>query len=176
MKVFHVTEEELYVFIKSLEPKLKRKEVQDEINKSVNGKSWDNAARHIIGERMYYWFKEHFGSRTLGDKWENCFGYEGQNRNIKRTKIFSSSAYPDMYFLKPFKIAIELDHGRTGSKLKNALTKAGFDKLSEDWNKVFVVFFDESDNKRIKESLKDKESRKGLKFFQESLNTDVIVI
>jgi hypothetical protein len=77
MKVVNITEEELCSFIKSLEPKL------GSIGKIVTyGKTWDTAARHLIGERMHDWFKEYFGSRTLGDNWKNCFGYEGQKRNF----------------------------------------------------------------------------------------------
>jgi hypothetical protein len=73
--------------------------------------------------------------------------------------------------------AIELDHGRTGSALKNALTKAGFNKLSGDWNRVFVIFFDESNNSKIKTaSENDKRSQKVKKFYEEHLNTKVLVI
>jgi hypothetical protein len=81
-----------------------------------------------------------------------------------------------MYFLKPIKIAIELDHGKKGSNLKNALTKAGFDKLSKDWNRVVVIFFDESKNDRIKESLKEKQTEDVLKFYKEQLSTEVLII
>jgi hypothetical protein len=73
--------------------------------------------------------------------------------------------------------SIELDHGRTGSALKNALTKAGFNKLSGDWNRVFVIFFDESNNSKIKTaSENDKRSQKVKKFYEEHLNTKVLVI
>jgi hypothetical protein len=177
-----VTKEELISYIKSLELTLGEKEARDNIFQKDKKRTWDTIARHYIGEKMFSWFQEYFGSRTLGDKWENCFGYEGQNQNfaiksIKRKELFSSmGCYPDMYFVKPIKIAIELDHGKKGSALKNALAKTGFDKLSGKWVKAFVLFFDESREHKIKKALKSKDSKEVLEFYREKLNTEVIVI
>jgi len=185
MKTGDISEDELFSFIKSefLASKLKGKEAQSEIERrkklDPNGR-WDTHARPVIGERMKDWFKEYFGSRTLGYKWEDCFDYEkkgkGQNQNLKRSKVFSCSCYPDMFFLKPTKIALELDHGSKGSQIKNALTKAGFDKLSNDWEKVFLLFFDESKNRQIDKSIKEKGSQRVLEFYRSHLNTEVIVM
>jgi hypothetical protein len=165
-----ITEEELCSFIKSLKP-----EFEYEKN-STNLATWDTTARHYIGKHIENRFEEKFGKRILGERISDYFGYEGQNNKLKRTKVFSSGCYPDMYFLKPAKIAIELDHGKKGSNLKNALTKAGFDKLSKDWDRVFVIFFDESGNDKIKESLKEKQTEDILKFYKEQLNTEVMII
>lgn len=172
MNTVDVTEGELCSFIESLAPKLKGEVV------NISKSKWDSSARHVMGKNMEKWFKEYFPSRELSEPWKNYFGYEGQNNKLQRVKIFSSrGCYPDMYFLKPVKIAIELDHGRTGSALKNALTKAGFNKLSGDWNRVFVIFFDESNNSKIKTaSENDKRSQKVKKFYEEHLNTKVLVI
>ena len=58
---------------------------------------------------------------------------------------------------------------KKASNLKNALTKAGFDKLSKDWNRVFVIFFDESNNSRIKESLKEEQTKACIEILQGTL-------
>jgi hypothetical protein len=172
MNTVDVTEEELCSFIESLAPKLRG------IVVNIGKNKWDSSARHVIGKNMEKWFKEYFLSKKFPEPWENYFGYEGQNNKLQRVRIFSSrGCYPDMYFLKPVKIAIELDHERTGSALKNALTKAGFNKLSGDWNRVFVIFFDESNNKEIKTASKnDKRSQKVKNFYEEHLDTKIIVI
>ncbi|MGA2681487.1 MAG: hypothetical protein ABSF44_06770 [Candidatus Bathyarchaeia archaeon] len=181
----NISEEELCSFIKSefLSSKLREKDALSEIErrkKSDPSGRWDTHARPVIGEKMKDWFIEYFGSRTLGDKWENCFDYEkkckGQNQTLERSKIFSCKCYPDMFFLKPMHIALELDHGTKGSQIKNALTKAGFDGLSDDWKKVFLLFFDESKNRQIEKSIKEKGSQRVLEFYQSHLNTEVIVI
>jgi uncharacterized membrane-anchored protein YjiN (DUF445 family) len=165
-----ITEEELCSFIRSLR-------IAFEYNKNKKDSlTWDTKARHEMGKHIKEQFMQKFGSRLLGEKVEDYFGYEGQYNRLKRTKIFSSGCYPDMYFLKPIKIAIELDHGKKGSNLKNALTKAGFDKLSKDWNRVFVIFFDESRDDKIKESLKEKQTEDILKFYKEQLSTEVLII
>jgi hypothetical protein len=165
-----ITEEELGSFIKSLK-------IAFEYNQNAKDSlTWDTKARHDIGNFIKEQFMQKFGPRLLNEKLEDYFGYEGQHNRLKRTKIFSSGCYPDMYFLKPIKIAIELDHGKKGSNLKNALTKAGFDKLSKDWNRVVVIFFDESKNDRIKESLKEKQTEDVLKFYKEQLSTEVLII
>jgi hypothetical protein len=165
-----ITEEELCSFIRSLK-------IAFEYNKNVKDSlTWDTKARHEVGEHIKGQFMQKFGPRLLDEKLEDYFGYEGQYNRLKRTKVFSSGCYPDMYFLKPTKIAIELDHGKKGSNLKNALTKAGFDRLSKDWDRVFVIFFDESRNDKIKESLKEKQTEDILKFYKEQLNTEVMII
>lgn len=165
-----ITEEELSSFIRSLK-------IAFEYNKNdKDSLTWDTKARHDIGSYIKEQFIQKFGSRLFNEKPEDYFGYEGQNNRLERIKVFSSGCYPDMYFLKPIKIAIELDHGKKGSNLKNALTKAGFEKLSKDWNRVFVIFFDESSNSRIKESLNEEPTKDALKFYREQLNTEVMII
>jgi len=51
------------------------------------------------------------------------------------------------------KIAIELDHGSKGVDLKRALGKAGFDTAIKDWDHMFLVFYDQSNGKQIKNDL-----------------------
>lgn len=167
-----ITEDELCSFLISLKPKL-----NEELKiTSKTEKTWDTLARHKIGKNMEKWVKGHFPTKKFVP-WKNYFSYEGKNDAIPRAKIFSSyGCHPDLYFLKPVKIAIELDHGKTGSKLKNAIAKAGFDYLSGDWKKVFVVFIDESNNKQITNSLDEEASKKALNFYKEQLKTEVIVV
>lgn len=176
----NVTEDELCSFIRNLKPKLKitLNTIGDErTSDSSSWVNWDLPARKTIAENMLGWFQECFAERTLGGKWDDCFGYEGQNNKIERTEFFScNGCYPDMYFLKPIKIAIELDHGKSGIDLKKALGKAGFNKISEDWAKVFLFFLDQTEDKRIEKSISDEGSIKVRQFFLKQLKTEVIVI
>jgi len=178
MSTFVFREDDLSRFIKSLKPKLRAETTNiDKACKKEKNKTWDYHARHIIGEKMEKWFKEYFRIRELPEPWKHYFGYEAEKNKLPRTKIFSSfGCYPDMYFHKPVKMAIELDHGRTGSKLKSALGKAGFNKLSRDWERVCVVFFDESRNKEIEKSQKIRETKKIIDFYRDCLSTEILIV
>ncbi len=50
--------------------------------------------------------------------------------------------YPDAAIISSeFSIAIELDHGKTGSKIRNALAKASFSVILGWYDCAIVLFF-----------------------------------
>lgn len=99
---------------------------------------------------------------------------EGVNRleGKKGGTIFGSNLYPDaiIRFDDGQRLAIELDNGRRGSKIKNALTKAGVLKLVGEFYKVAVFFFvyPPLTPERFK---RGETEEKVLKFYREKLST-----
>jgi hypothetical protein len=95
----------------------------------------------------------------------------------KGGKIFDSRLYPDAIFRGDDrrKLAIELDHGDKGSKIKNALTKAGILKLVGDFYGI-VVFFLIYQPGTVDKFKPKKTEQKVLRFYQENLSTQVLLV
>lgn len=110
---------------------------------SEKGTTWDKRARHLFYYTMVELFKERY---DIDEGTAKRYIYvEGINplKGKKGGAIFGSNLYPDAIMIcddEP-KIAIELDHGHSGSRIKNALTKAGVLKLVGEFDKTAVFFF-----------------------------------
>jgi hypothetical protein len=65
--------------------------------------------------------------------------------------------------------------GKIGIDLKKALGTSGFDNVSGDWERVFVIFTDQTEDKQIEKSISDEGSIKVRQFYLEKLKTELIV-
>lgn len=107
------------------------------------GTTWDRRARQLFYHTMIEIFKERY---KIDEGTAKRYIYvEGKNllKGKKGGTIFGSNLYPDAIMICDDgpKIAIELDHGHSGSRIKNALTKAGVLKLVGEFDKIAVFFF-----------------------------------
>ena len=110
---------------------------------SEKGTTWDRRARTLFYDTMVKVFKERY---DIDEGTAKCHIYvEGINpfKGKKGGTIFGSNLYPDAIMICDDgpKVAIELDHGHSGSRIKNALTKAGVLKLVGEFDKIAVFFF-----------------------------------
>lgn len=130
--------------------------------------SWDTAARVNIGKVV----------KNICPDWE--INVEGEGIITQPYKLFSSiGQYPDIRVLKPYRIAIELDHfgrkdGNPGSNFKIALAKAAFGYLSGDYDYCFVLFHNHT-GKFLAPYLKREKEQRILNFYRENFHTQILL-
>ena len=110
---------------------------------SEKGTTWDRRARIVFYSTLIKIFKERY---HLDESTAKHYIYvEGINRftGKKGGTVFGSNLYPDAIIVCDDgpRIAVELDHGHSGSRIKNALAKAGVLKLVGEFDKIAVFFF-----------------------------------
>jgi len=139
--------------------------------------TWDKRARESFYRTMTEVLRERYGMDE--SKAKNYIYVERFNPfpGEKGGKLFNSYLYPDAIMKSDDgqKIAVELDNGASGSRIKNALAKASILKLVGDFNKIVVFFFTYPTGALDKFRLAEKEQRV-LKFYQENLSTWLILI
>lgn len=102
----------------------------------------DKTVRENFGKAMDRWFCEYFG---VGDSKKYLYG-EGLNpipNTFRGSPFFGAKMYPDAALISPdgqFKIAIELDHGKKGSQIRNALAKTSFSVVLGGYDRALVFF------------------------------------
>lgn len=106
--------------------------------------TWDTRARRSFGRALVGWFCEEFGLSQQES--QDYIFVEGSNAvppRFRSTSFFSSKIYPDaaLVFQNEAGVAIELDHGSKGSRIKNALAKAGFCVKLGGYDRALVLFF-----------------------------------
>ncbi|MFC2104783.1 hypothetical protein ACFLS4_05480 [Bacteroidota bacterium] len=84
--------------------------------------------------------------------WE---GQEGQYGKQRKTS-FGSRNYPDFIITAPYLIAIEYKQSPNGSTVKQGIGQSIMHTLCEDFHYVYYLFHDESEDKRIENSIKEK--------------------
>ena len=108
--------------------KLRSLAEQIQVSRGENNATWDKAARQTLLIHLDREFDTRFGGPPIGTI---CMEGEKSERRIPESwrigKFFGSATYPDGAIICEDKaIALELDHGDKGSRLRNALAKAAF--------------------------------------------------
>jgi len=130
--------------------------------------SWDIAARVNIGKVV----------KNICPDWE--INVEGEGIINQPYKLFGSiGQYPDIRILKPYRIAVELDHfgrkdGNPGSGFKMALAKAAFGYLSGDWDYCVVLFYNHTE-KSLAPYLGQEKEQKILDFYRDNFRTQIFL-
>jgi hypothetical protein len=92
------------------------------------GNNWDSSARQVMMEKFKTWLEQELGA-SEAEIADTLFieGLHGSPSSLSRDKFFGSVCCPDLALKSSdgYKRAVELDRGRCGSRLRNALTKAG---------------------------------------------------
>jgi len=103
----------------------------------------DKIVRANFGNAIDKWFREHFGVEDSTD-YVYVEGWRAIPKKYRGSPFFGAKMYPDAALIIPdgqFKIAIELDHGKKGSQIRNALAKASFSVGLGEYNRALVLFF-----------------------------------
>ncbi len=120
---------------------------------------WSGPAIKKLDECLRCWAKEK-GLAGVVDPDQDIYAERVKtlSRKERGGQFFGSECWPDLAILRPIRIAIELDHGEHGKKVRDALTKASFNVLVGEWEQCYVLFFDETKDGRLKkDSVKGKE-------------------
>ncbi|MEM2970979.1 MAG: hypothetical protein QW270_00950 [Candidatus Bathyarchaeia archaeon] len=131
--------------------------------------TWDVRARELFYRTMNEIPREKYKIKNIFVEGQNPFpGDKG--------KIFNSKLYPDaiIEFEDGQRIAIELDNGDHGSRIKNALAKAGMLKLVGGFHKVVVFFFTYGALEGFKPT--QEKEQKVLEFYQENFSTWLFLV
>jgi hypothetical protein len=146
-----------------------------QFRRKTNGKSEaqiQTELRPIIVEYLMKWYKDR-GIKDYEGKAHDSFyweGQEGRNKN-KRNGAFGAFNYPDFIITKPYNIAIEYKQSSTGSLVKQGIGQSVIHTMTGDHDYVYYLFHDQSDDKRVRESV-NREDREQEKKILERLWSD----
>ena len=133
--------------------------------------------RPLILSFLENYFKDK-GYKDYVAKANKSFYWEGEEGKygIKKKTVFASRSYPDFIIQKPFLIAVEYKKAGSGSIVKQALSQAMIHTLSEEFDFSYVLFHDESSDKRIKKSIDNSVEKKILNLMLKEFNVFVEII
>jgi hypothetical protein len=140
--------------------------------------NWDMPARKEMMKKFSFWLKKEFGLVTTDvEKILFVEGLLGKLSAEAKGDFFGSVCCPDLSLksIDGYLIAIELDHGSSGAKLRDALTKASFNVITGGFNLSIVLFFVDLSDKQQRENKFDP-NNKILKYFKDELSTSVIFV
>ncbi len=87
--------------------------------------------------------------------WE---GQEGKFGKLRNT-TFGTRNYPDFIITEPYLVAVEYKQDSNGSTVKQGIGQSLMHTLGGDFDFVYYLFHDQSKNKRIEASIKDKSEK-----------------
>ena len=135
-----------------------------QFRKDTSNKS-EVAIQSEIRPLIIKFLENYFRAKGIVDfsaKAHKSFYWEGQEGKYGkgRSTTFASRNYPDFIITAPYLIAIEYKQGPNGSLVKTVIGQSVMHTLSEDFDYVYVLFHDETKDKRIERSITNqKESR-----------------
>jgi hypothetical protein len=142
------------------------------------GTDWDTPARQQMKQKFGAWLKQELGLDT-DDVKETLFveGLFGDLPAGTRGEFFGSVCCPDLALKSndEYTIAVELDHGSSGARLRNALTKASFNVILGGFNRSIVLFFVDLKDRKQRET-KFNSKHEILKLFEDKFATTVFFI
>lgn len=140
--------------------------------------NWDTPARQEMKRKFDVWLKQELGLHTA-DVEETLFveGLFGDLPAGARGEFFGSVCCPDLALKSNdgYTIAIELDRGSSGARLRNALTKASFNVIVGGFDRSIVLFFVELKDRQQRETKFDPNNHI-LKLFKDKFSTSVCFI
>ena len=128
--------------------------------KNKDEKQIQTELRGIIFRRMIEYFKEqdHKNPRSSANK---HLYWEGEEGNYSKDKVatFSARNYPDFIITKPYMIAVEYKKGSSGSIVKQGIGQSVIHTIGGEFDFVYCLIQDESKDKQILKSLKNKKEK-----------------
>ena len=95
-------------------------------------------------------FKDHVAKANKSFYWEGQEGQYGKDR----APLFGTRNYPDFIITAPYLLAIEYKQSPNGSTVKQGIGQSIMHTLSGEFDYVYLLFHDESKDKRIEGSIK----------------------
>jgi hypothetical protein len=169
------TETELLDFAKSIPDRCKSE--RDIILRASLGK-WDTRVRKSFAEALEGWLCQHFDLSTVESKrYLYAEGYNPIPTNLRGGAFFGTKMHPDAALIMGDKrlVAIELDHGTKGSRVRNALAKASFSVVLGGFDRALVLFFVDPPKSPANLKQQDDEQRI-LALYQQQFDTALYVL
>ena len=113
--------------------------------------------RPLIINYLQKYFKK-AGYQDVIAKAHKSFYWEGQEGKYgkKRAATFGARNYPDFIITFPYLVAIEYKQSPNGSTVKQGIGQSLMHTITEDFHYVYVLFHDQSKDKRIESSVKNE--------------------
>ena len=94
-------------------------------------------------------------------KANNSFYWEGQEGKYgqERATTFGARNYPDFIITEPYVIAVEYKQSPYGSTVKQGIGQSLMHTLTEDFHYVYYLFHDENKDKKIENSVTNKNEK-----------------
>ncbi len=149
-----------------------------QFRKNVSGKS-ETAVQSEIRPLIINYLERYFeGYKDPVAKANKSFYWEGQEGVYGRTKetLFASRNYPDFVIRHPYLFAIEYKKASSGSVVKQAIGQSMMHTLSGEFDFVYVLFHDESPEKKIKKSITSQTEQNILRTMQRDFNIFIKMI
>lgn len=105
--------------------------------------------RYLEGHFEKAGYKDFVAKANKSFYWE---GQEGQYGKA-RPSTFGTRNYPDFIITDPYLIAIEYKKSPSGSAVKHGIGQSIMHTLSEEFHYVYFLFHDESEDKRVWNSI-----------------------
>ena len=116
--------------------------------------------RPLILSYLEKYFSE-YGYKDAVRKANNSFYWEGQEGKYgqERATTFGARNYPDFIITEPYVIAVEYKQSPYGSTVKQGIGQSLMHTLTEDFHYVYYLFHDENKDKKIENSVTNKNEK-----------------
>jgi len=106
------------------------------------------------------------------------FYWEGQEGQFgeSRPKTFGARNYPDFIVKTPYRVAIEYKQSANGSTVKQGIGQSILHTLSGDFDFVYYLFHDQSDDKSIEKSIDDPKEKSILEKMKNDFNVFIYFV
>jgi hypothetical protein len=117
--------------------------------------------RPLIINYLEQYFKK-AGVVDASGKAHKSFYWEGQQGKFgkERASTFGARNYPDFIITAPYLVAIEYKQSPNGSTVKQGIGQSLMHTMTEDFHYVYYLFHDESQKKKIENSIKNEKEKK----------------
>lgn len=112
--------------------------------------------RPLIIRYLEKYFEQQ-GYKDFTAKANQSFYWEGQEGQFGRDRAttFGARNYPDFIITEPYLVAVEYKQSPNGSTVKQGIGQSIMHTLCGDFDFVYYLFHDESNDKRIEKSTKN---------------------
>jgi hypothetical protein len=170
-----LSETALFNFAQSIPDRCRRE--RSTILQAGQGK-WDTYVRKNFANALENWFRDYFHLPIVkSNKYVFIEGHNTIPYKLRGKAFFGTTMHPDAALIMDNKclMAIELDHGKNGSQMRNALAKASFSVLLGKFRKAMVLFFVDPPKSAIDFKRSENEERI-LDLYQLRFNTTLHII
>ena len=123
-----------------------------------------NHSERDIQQCIYHltikYLEKHFKAAGIEEvkaekKAEEVLYWEGQEGSLRKERpiVFGARNYPDLLIKEPYLVAIEYAQSDTGSVIKRGMGQSIMHTLCGEYDFVYYLFHDKSDDKRIRGSI-----------------------
>ena len=167
----------LIAFIEDLHKSIVNSPHFRKLTKGKTEKQIQVEIRPLIIRYLERYFEE-LGYKDGAAKAKKAFYWEGQEgtHGKPKEKLFSARNYPDFIITKPYSIAIEYKQSHLGSTVKHGVGQSVMHTLSGEFDYVYYLFQDQTKDKTIRDSMKNKNEKMIAERMQKDFNIFMKII